>query len=78
MLALIYTIYAYNYLNWPTVITQWSVFAIHNLTENNEENKQFVADLRLQGVANNQAVLEEYGIEVKQEGDKISVKKLKR
>lgn len=59
-------------------ITQWSVFAIHNLTENNEENKQFIADLRLQGVANNQAVLEDYGIEVKQEGDKISVKKLKR
>ena len=54
------------------------MFAIHNLTENNEENKQFIAELRLQGVANNQAVLEDYGIEVKQEGDKISVKKLKR
>ena len=32
----------------------------------------------MQGVANNQAVLEDLGLEVRADGDRISVKKLKR
>lgn len=58
-------------------ITQWSVFAIHNLTEDNEANRQYIAELKLQGVANNQAVLKEMGLETVIDGEKVTVKKKK-
>ena len=76
-----HVILSYEYfvfLNLFTVITQWSIFAIHNLTENNEENRQFIAELNMQGVANNQAVLEDLGLQVQTDENGLIVKKLKR
>ena len=66
------------FLNQFVVITQWSIFAIHNLTEGNEENKEFISQLNMQGVANNQAVLEDMGLEVQTDANGLVVKKLKR
>ena len=66
------------FLNLFVVITQWSIFAIHNLTEGNEENRQFIAQLNMQGVANNQAVLEDMGLELQTDSNGLVVKKLKR
>ena len=51
------------------------MLAIHNLTENNIENQRYIADLKLEGVANNQAVLEEMGLAAEKEGEKVVVKK---
>ena len=53
------------------------MFALHNLTEENEENRLYIANLKLQGLANNQAVLDEMGLEAAQDGEKIVVKKRK-
>ncbi|KAL4226576.1 Ataxin-10 [Mactra antiquata] len=58
-------------------ITQWSVFAIHNLTEENEDNRLYIANLKLEGVANNQAVLDEMGLQAVKENDKVVIKKKK-
>ncbi|XP_053377086.1 ataxin-10-like isoform X2 [Mercenaria mercenaria] len=58
-------------------ITQWSVFAIHNLTEENVENRHYIADLKLQGVTNNQAILEEMGLYAETDGQKVVIKKKK-
>ncbi|XP_060602596.1 ataxin-10-like [Ruditapes philippinarum] len=56
-------------------ITQWSVFAIHNLTEQNADNRQYIAQLKLQGVDNNQAVLKERGLKAETDGRKVVIKK---
>ena len=53
------------------------MFAIHNLTADNNENKQFIAQLNMQGVANSQPVLRELGIQVQTDGDKVGVSRLK-
>ena len=68
----------YISLNLSVVITQWSVFAIHNLTVGNDENKKFIAQFNMQGVADKQPALEEIGIQVQTDGDKIGISKLKK
>ena len=62
----------------PTVIAQWAVFASHNLTENNEENQRYIAALKMEGVANNQAVLDEMGLCAEEEGEKVVIKKKRK
>ncbi|KAH3880152.1 hypothetical protein DPMN_004065 [Dreissena polymorpha] len=56
-------------------ISQWSIFAAHNLTEGNEKNISYIAALKMEGIANNQALLDELGISAEVQGDKVFVKK---
>ncbi|XP_052780981.1 ataxin-10-like [Mya arenaria] len=58
-------------------ICQWAVFAAHNLTEGNEENRAYIRALRLEGMANNQALLDEMGLSAEMKGDRVVVKKAK-
>ncbi|EFA82436.1 hypothetical protein PPL_04861 [Heterostelium album PN500] len=44
-------------------IKEWSVFAIRNLCEENEENQGVIEQLRMQGVANNDE-LDKLGIKI--------------
>lgn len=55
-------------------ISQWAILAIHNLCENNAENQKLLSDLKIQGVCNKSAVIEELGIEVQLKDGKVSVK----
>ena len=54
------------------------MFAVHNLTEVNDENKKFIAQFNMQGEADKQPALEELGIQVQTDGDKIGISKLKK
>ena len=54
------------------------MFAIRNLTEDNDENKKFIAQFNMQGVADKQPALEELGIQVQTNGDQIGISKLKK
>ncbi|WAR26836.1 hypothetical protein MAR_012540 [Mya arenaria] len=56
---------------------KWAVFAAHNLTEGNEENRAYIRALRLEGMANNQALLDEMGLSAEMKGDRVVVKKAK-
>ncbi|XP_046557215.1 ataxin-10-like [Haliotis rubra] len=55
-------------------ITQWVVLAVRNLCEANSDNKQYLAGLRLEGLANNVTVLKEFGVKAELHGDKIVVR----
>ncbi|XP_048742308.2 ataxin-10-like [Ostrea edulis] len=55
-------------------ISQWAILAIHNLCENNLENQRVLSDLKVQGVSDKSAVVEELGIEVQLKNGKVSVK----
>ncbi|XP_078340877.1 ataxin-10-like [Crassostrea virginica] len=55
-------------------ISQWAILAVHNLCEGNPENQKLLSDLRIQGVCNKSAVIEELGIEVELKDGKVSVK----
>lgn len=67
------------FLNNCTVITQWSVFAMQNLLENNAENKQIVAGLKMEGVADNTAFLRDLGMEAHMKpGEKVVLKGSKK
>ncbi|XP_071090280.1 ataxin-10-like [Haliotis cracherodii] len=56
-------------------ITQWIVLAIRNLCEDNPDNKQYLAGLRLEGLANNVTMLQEFGVKAELQGDKIVVRR---
>ncbi|XP_048249583.1 ataxin-10-like isoform X1 [Haliotis rufescens] len=56
-------------------ITQWVVLAIRNLCEDNADNKQYLAGLRLEGLANNVTMLQEFGVKAELQGDKIVVRR---
>lgn len=71
-------LFTQRYLTSQSVIAQWAVFASHNLTENNVENQQYIAGLKMEGLANNQAVLEEMGLAAEIDGEKVVVKKKRR
>ncbi|XP_062613067.1 ataxin-10-like [Saccostrea cucullata] len=55
-------------------ISQWAILAIHNLCENNPDNQKVLSDLKIQGVCDKSAVVEELGIEVELKDGKVSVK----
>ena len=56
------------------VITQWSVFAIRNLCEDNEENKKLIGSTKLESL-NSNAVLKDLDLEASYDGKKLSVSK---
>ncbi|KAK3601607.1 hypothetical protein CHS0354_027855 [Potamilus streckersoni] len=55
-------------------ITQWAVFAIHNLCEGNNNNKAVLAGIKMEGLADNVHLLQEFGVNAELVGEKIVVK----
>ncbi|XP_063164367.1 ataxin-10 [Candoia aspera] len=58
-------------------INQWAVYAIHNLTEENERNQEFIARMEQQGLAGN-PVLESSGLKVEPRDGKLILKSVKQ
>ncbi|EHB13221.1 Ataxin-10 [Heterocephalus glaber] len=69
--------------NWPSgvdsaqgtapVLTQWVVYAIRNLTEDNSQNQDLIAKLEDQGLAD-ASLLKKMGFEVEKRGEKLILK----
>ncbi|XP_061469363.1 ataxin-10-like [Rhineura floridana] len=51
-------------------VSQWAVYAIRNLTEQNERNQELIAQMEDQGLADN-SVLENMGLQVKKQDQKL-------
>lgn len=60
-----------------TVISQWAVYAIHNLTEENERNQAFIAQMEQHGPADKTA-LESLGLKVELRDQKLILKSVKQ
>ncbi|XP_034296250.1 ataxin-10 isoform X1 [Pantherophis guttatus] len=58
-------------------INQWAVYAIHNLTEENERNQEFIARMEQQGPADN-PVLESLGLKIESKDQKLTLKSVKQ
>nr|XP_012612802.1 ataxin-10 isoform X1 [Microcebus murinus] len=54
-------------------LTQWVVYAIRNLTEDNSENQDFIAKMEDQGLAD-ASLLKKIGFEVEKRGEKLILK----
>lgn len=55
------------------VLTQWVVYAIRNLTEDNIQNQDLIAKMEDQGLAD-ASLLKKMGFEVEKRGDKLILK----
>ncbi|EPY87018.1 hypothetical protein CB1_000279012 [Camelus ferus] len=55
------------------VLTQWVVYAIRNLTEDNSQNQDLIAKMEEQGLADT-SLLKKMGFEVEKRGDKLTLK----
>ena len=55
------------------VLTQWVVYAIRNLTEDNSRNQDLIAKMEEQGLAD-PSLLKKMGFEVEKRGDKLILK----
>ncbi|XP_069484289.1 ataxin-10 isoform X2 [Ambystoma mexicanum] len=58
-------------------LNQWAVYAIRNLTEQNEENQAVIAQMERQGLADGSA-LKSMGIQVEERDGKLTLKSLKK
>jgi hypothetical protein len=56
----------------PAVITQWTLLAIRNLCEGNEDNQQFVQQMQLKGVANPEELLRNYNLQCDVQDGKLT------
>ncbi|XP_057342272.1 ataxin-10 isoform X2 [Manis pentadactyla] len=54
-------------------LTQWAVYAIRNLTEDNSQNQDLIAEMEEQGLAD-ASLLKKMGFEVEKRGDKLILK----
>ncbi|XP_031529529.1 ataxin-10 isoform X1 [Vicugna pacos] len=54
-------------------LTQWVVYAIRNLTEDNSQNQDLIAKMEEQGLADT-SLLKKMGFEVEKRGDKLTLK----
>ena len=61
-----------------TVITQWSVLAVHNLCENNEANQRCIQQMTLQGLAHKAEDLQAMGMDAQLQDGRIVVKSSKK
>lgn len=57
----------------PPVMTQWVVYTIRNLTEDNSQNQELIAGLEKQGLVD-ASLLTKLGFEVEKRGDKLLLK----
>lgn len=64
-------------LNCPTVVSQWAVYAIRNLTEQNEQNQTLIAQMEHRGLADSSA-LERMGLEIQQRDDKLILRSTRK
>ncbi|KAK2490178.1 hypothetical protein MC885_002451 [Smutsia gigantea] len=55
------------------ILTQWAVYAIRNLTEDNSQNQDLIAKMEEQGLAD-ASLLKKMGFEVEKRGDKLILK----
>ncbi|KAG8438625.1 hypothetical protein GDO86_004983 [Hymenochirus boettgeri] len=58
-------------------LNQWAVFAIRNLTENNDRNQELIANMERQGLADS-SLLKNMGLSVEQCDGKLVLKSLKK
>ncbi|KAB0348209.1 hypothetical protein FD754_013066 [Muntiacus muntjak] len=58
---------------WGPFLTQWVVYAIRNLTEDNSQNQDLIAKMEEQGLAD-ASLLKKMGFEVEKRGDKLILK----
>lgn len=59
------------------VISQWAVFAIHNILEHNVENQKLVQGMRRQGVVDD-SMLRELGFYVQERDGNLLLRPLKK
>ncbi|XP_013412824.1 ataxin-10 [Lingula anatina] len=57
---------------------QWAILAIKHLCENNRENQAIISGMKLEGVANQDTLLEELGVETEVRDGKVYVKQMKK
>ncbi len=60
-----------------TVISQWAVFAIRNILENNLENQKLIQGLRRRGVSDD-TMLREMGLRVEERDGSLLLRPLKK
>nr|XP_060634110.1 ataxin-10 [Anolis sagrei ordinatus] len=58
-------------------VSQWAVYTIRNLTEQNERNQKLIAEMEQQGLADN-SVLESMGMKVEQHDQKLILKSIRK
>ncbi|XP_030069805.1 ataxin-10 isoform X2 [Microcaecilia unicolor] len=58
-------------------LNQWAVYAIRNLTEQNEKNQEVIANMERQGLAD-YSVLKNMGLQVEEHDGKLLLKSLKK
>ena len=55
------------------VIMQWTLFAVRNLCEGNENNQNFISQMQLKGIANSNELLEDFGIQCNVQHGQLTV-----
>ncbi|XP_065500677.1 ataxin-10 isoform X1 [Caloenas nicobarica] len=58
-------------------VNQWAVYAIRNLTEQNERNQELIAQMEEKGLADNSA-LESMGLEIEKQDDKLILRSVRK
>ncbi|XP_010408516.1 ataxin-10 isoform X3 [Corvus cornix cornix] len=58
-------------------VSQWAVYAIRNLTEQNEQNQALIAHMEQKGLADSSA-LERMGLEIQQRDDKLILRSVRK
>lgn len=58
-------------------VSQWAVYAIRNLTEQNEQNQTLIAQMEHRGLADSSA-LERMGLEIQQRDDKLILRSTRK
>ncbi|XP_071589403.1 ataxin-10 isoform X1 [Heliangelus exortis] len=58
-------------------VNQWAVYAIRNLTEQNERNQELIAQMEEKGLADNSA-LESMGLEIEKRDDKLILRSARK
>lgn len=58
-------------------MNQWAVYAIRNLTEQNERNQELIAQMEEKGLADNSA-LESMGLEIEKRDDKLILRSVRK
>ncbi|KAK2121799.1 hypothetical protein P7K49_003185, partial [Saguinus oedipus] len=62
-----------NSFTLAAVLTQWVIYAIRNLTEDNSQNQDVIAKMEEQGLAD-PSLLKQMGFEVEKKGEKLILK----
>uniref|UniRef100_A0A8B9P1P2 Ataxin-10 n=1 Tax=Apteryx owenii TaxID=8824 RepID=A0A8B9P1P2_APTOW len=58
-------------------VNQWAVYAIRNLTEQNERNQELIAQVEERGLADN-SVLESMGLRIEKQDDKLILRSVRK